>query len=402
MTTPRVLALFREVAAGSLVAMDDVLAVIDPASLNAAPAGVAEDPVLAQSVRAVNATMLEHYLRCVVADPAAPVPPLIAQVAVDLARDAVRRGLDGTALDSFRASQNASWQVWMDRCFSATDDLADLRELLDVSARSVFAYIDATVVAFGTLVASEQEALARGAYRDKLAAVTHVLESTSITTDAAGRRLGHDLRAWQVAAVLWSSGEPGQLEQAADALGRALNGRPLTVHATATSLWLWCSCDEIDAGMAARATERFGDVHIALGAPGTGLDGFRRGHQDALVTQRLLLRAPDPPRVAAFEDVQLIELLTAEQERAAEFAGRTLGGLAAADPGLRRTLRVYLRENASASRAATVLFTHRNTVLARVRRAEGLLPRPLSSRNLAVAAALEIVHWLGPTTAPGE
>jgi DNA-binding PucR family transcriptional regulator len=403
MTTPRVLALFREVAAASLVAMDDVLAVIDPASLLAAPAGVAEDPVLAQSVRAMNATMLEHYLRCVLADPAAPVQPLIAQVAVDLARDVVRRGIDTTALDAFRVSQNASWHVWMDRCFASTDDVTELRELLDVSARSVFAYIDATVAAFRALVASEQEAVARGGYTDRLAAVTLVLESESITLDEAGRRLRHDLRARQIAAVLWqSSGDTGRLEQAAEALGRALDNRPLVVHATASSLWLWCACADIDAGIAARATERFADVHVALGTPGAGLDGFRRGHQDALVTQRLLLRATDPPRVAAFDDIQLIVLLSSDEERAARFVHRTLGALATADPVLRHTLRIYLRDDSSASRAARTLFTHRNTVLARVGRAEALLPRPLAGRALAIASALEIVHWLGPGTAPDQ
>jgi DNA-binding PucR family transcriptional regulator len=74
---------------------------------------------------------------------------------------------------------------------------------------------------------------------------------------------------------------------------------------------------------------------------------------------------------------------------------RTLGALAGADEDLRETLRVYIREGCSASRAARALFAHRNTVLNRLSRARELLPAPLQERGLQVGLALEIVHWLG-------
>jgi DNA-binding PucR family transcriptional regulator len=70
--------------------------------------------------------------------------------------------------------------------------------------------------------------------------------------------------------------------------------------------------------------------------------------------------------------------------------------VAAAEPELRETLRVYVREGLSASRAARALFTHRNTVLNRVARAQELLPVPLAQHGLEVGLALEIVRWLGP------
>ena len=65
------------------------------------------------------------------------------------------------------------------------------------------------------------------------------------------------------------------------------------------------------------------------------------------------------------------------------------------DADLRETLRVYLREGSSASQAAKVLYSHRNTVLNRLARAERLLPAPLEGRGLPVALALEVVHWVG-------
>lgn len=396
MTSPRVLALFRDIASSLLADLPRELALVDDATLQAAPSAVSADPVLEASWRIANALTLEHWLRAVIADPRADVRPMDETVGVELARDLVRRGLDASALDSYRAGQNVSWQRWMERCFAATSDVGELQELLTLSAGSIFAYVDATVAAITALVESEREALTGGQHAERLTVVSLVLDGAPITVDTASDRLGHDLRRRQVAAVLWQpAAEHGALEQAADALGRALGGRPLTVVATAASLWLWCACDTASAEVAARATERFGGVRVALGTPGAGLEGFRRSHLDALVTQRLQLRSPDAPRVAAFEDVQLVALLTSDEERAAEFVTRTLGGLATADPVLRQTLRTYLREDASASRTARVLFTHRNTVLGRVGRAEALLPRPLAGQGLAVALALEVVHWLG-------
>ena len=76
------------------------------------------------------------------------------------------------------------------------------------------------------------------------------------------------------------------------------------------------------------------------------------------------------------------------------------------DPGgrvpanLRDTLCVYIAEQFSAARAARALYTHRNTVLNRLQRAERLLPLPLAGHGLEVGVALEIAQWLG--TQPGK
>jgi hypothetical protein len=61
---------------------------------------------------------------------------------------------------------------------------------------------------------------------------------------------------------------------------------------------------------------------------------------------------------------------------------------------------VYIGEQFSAARAARALYTHRNTVLNRLQRAERLLPLPLAGHGLEVGVALEIAQWLG--TQPGS
>src|SRR4051794_30621660 len=198
------------------------------------------------------------------------------------------------------------------------------------------------------------------------------------------------------AAIVWSErpdADPGDLEHAAEAVGRAAGTRPLTVLASASTLWVWVAGPAPpDRGALYAAVGALPDVRVALGPTAHGLAGFRRSHLDALATQRLMTRSPRL-RLASYEDVQVVALATADEERAQEFVTRTLGELADAPPDLRETLRVYLREGSNAARAARALFTHRNTVLTRLARAQRLLPGPIEGHGLQLALALEIAHW---------
>lgn len=377
------------------------LALVDAASLAAAPQGVRVDPTLAASMQAATKANLLHWLGQVLVDPGVPVPPALSREGTALARDLVRRGLDAGALDTYRAGQNAAWQLWMEACFAVTDDPRLLHELLAYSAQSIFRYVDATMASISALVERERESLTQNTHAQRLETVLLVLDGAPIEIDVANRRLAHDVRRVQTSAVLWTdstSPQQGQLERAADVVGRVLGvARPLTVVASAASLWAWYAVDA-----SARLTElttalaELPDVRVAVGSSAPGLAGFRRSHLDAIATQRLMLRAPVELQVATHDDVDVVALLAADEERASEFASRTLGALAGDEPELRETLRVYLREDASATRAARALFTHRNTVLNRLNRAQALLPAPLAGRGLQVALALEIVHWLGP------
>src|ERR1019366_3990636 len=106
-------------------------------------------------------------------------------------------------------------------------------------------------------------------------------------------------------------------------------------------------------------------------------------------------------RIASYEDVQLVALSAQDEDGAWEFVSRTLGELTGADADLRETLRVYIREEFSASRAARALYAHRNTVLNRLARARERLPGPLAHRGLQVGRAREIGRG-GGARAPRE
>jgi DNA-binding PucR family transcriptional regulator len=344
-----------------------------------------------------------HWAECTIADPGGRVPANLSPAVLAIARDAMRRGADRMLLSGYHASQNIAWRYCMRVLFSMSSEPHVLGEALDIAARSIFQFVDDTVAALEAQIERERAQLTSGTHAERLEVVNLILEGAPITSERASARLGYELGAIHLAAIVWS--EPGtadqaELDRAAEQLARAGGAaRPLTVIASGSSTWVWFACaDELSRGAALAAIADVPSVRAALGVPGAGIEGFRRSHLDALAAQRLLGNLAGEVRVARFSDVELVALAASDAERADEFVARSLGALATADSELRDTLRTYVREGFSASRAARALFAHRNTVTARLQRAEQLLPAPLAGRGLEVGLALEILHWLGPGT----
>ncbi|WP_194290427.1 PucR family transcriptional regulator [Modestobacter roseus] len=364
---------------------------------------VADDPVLADGARRANLANLLHWAATNVQRPGERVPVQLGPEVLDGARDLVRRGLDHRGLDAYRTAQAVAWRRWMAICFQLTADTAELRELLDVSARSITTFIDDTVAAVSARMAAERAELTRGAHAERRATVSLLLEGAPLTRARAEAQLGYELTGPHTAVIVWrTAGEagPDQLEAAAEATMRASGAaRRLTVVAGAAALWVWLPVGRapdvaaVTAGLAGSP-----DVRVAVGRPGADVDGFRRSHLDAATTQQMLARLTSPQQVARYADVQLVALLTSDPVRVEEFLTDTLGGLAAADADTRDTVLAYVRELGNASRTAARLFTHRNTVLRRLARADTLLPRPLAEDAVAVAAALEVLRWRGART----
>lgn len=365
---------------------------------------VADDPTLVEGAQRVNAANLRQWAGSNVSNPGARVPPYLGPEAVELTRDLVRRGLDGRALDSYRTAQSVASQQWMDICFDLTDDPAELKDLLDVSLRSIATFLDDTIDAVTARVEADLDDLTKGTNADRTAAVTLLLEGAPIARERAEHRLGHRLTGDHTAAIVWVSvpadrdavddrAATAQLEAVADALVRAAGvDRRLTVVGSARSHWIWLpTAAPLRRDALADALDRAPDVFVAVGRSGRGVDGFRRSHLDASATQRMLARLTSRQRFATYQDVQLVDLLTNDLARADEFVADTLGSLVA-EPDLQETLAVYIEQRFNAARTAEVLVAHRNTVLRRLERADHLLPRPLAENVTNVAAALAVLR----------
>jgi DNA-binding PucR family transcriptional regulator len=396
--SPRVAELIRQGAQIARDAPPEWLDEIDRATLAASPE-IREDPVLAASVTRTNRANLLHWAAANVRDPGSPVPANLGAEPLALARDLVRRGMDAAALDAYRVGQNAAWRRWMDTAFALTSDQGELREMLDVTSRSINEFIDATLAGINAQMQTEREELTRGTHAERREAVALILEGAPITRRRAEARLGYALNQSHTAAVVWTD-EPDSdahsLERAVDALGQVAGTRPLSVLANAATRWVWIGGGKrLTIAHLHSALERCPAVRVAVGPTAAGIDGFRRSHLNALTTQRMLASLESRQRIVLFTDVQLVALLTLDPEGADEFITQILGDFRHAAPELRSAVETFINAQCNASRAAARLYTHRNTLAERLHRAEKLLPRPLAESSVHVAVALEALRWRG-------
>ncbi len=394
------------IASGARMMLDapEIFDEIDQAVLTAAGESITSDPALAASMRATDRANLVHWLTSNIRAPGERVVANVGPETLGIARDLVRRGLDDRATEAYRTGQNVAWRRWMEMAFALTSDLDELHELLDVSSRSIFAFIDDTLAGINEAIDRERETLTSGTEAERLEVVSLVLAGAPIPADRASARLQYELRRRHVAAILWStvpSPDQGAIGRAADEIARAAGaGRAFTVAPSSASLWTWFAAAEApDAEALAAALEDIPAVRVAIGSASAGVAGFRRTHMDALATQRLMHRSRADVRLARYDELRAVILASADEDSAREFIARLIGELALADDALRETLRVYVQQESNATRTAIALGTHRNTVLNRLRRAQELLPEPLAGRTIEIGLALELARWLG---APGR
>jgi DNA-binding PucR family transcriptional regulator len=402
--SPQAADLIRRLARGILDEPADLMAEVYAAVSAAAVSAAADEslrsePVLAAEVAASTRANVLHWAASIERDPGGRVPANLTPEVLGIAREAFRRGIEQTVYTTYHAGQNVVQAYWIRTACSLSPDPAVLRQALAAGSESIACFVEDMVAALSEQLRRERAELARSSYARRFEVVSLILDSAPITVGHASTQLGYDLRRRHTAAVLWTDpSQPDQaaLARAAEALGTATRARQvLAVVASSSSLWAWlaAAAADTDAGAIAAATAPHPAVRVAIGPAGTEAEGFRRSHFDAVATQRLMSRRPDL-RVGRFADVQLVTLALADEQRAREFVVRTLGALADADLELRDTLCVYIGEQFSAARTARALYTHRNTVLNRLQRAERLLPLPLAGHGLEIGVALEIAQWL--------
>lgn len=396
--SPRVRDLIRQCAQIVVNPRQDWLDEFDTAVLAANPE-ISSDPELAAAIVRSNHANLFFWGTANVRDPGAPVPPNTGPEPLSIARELVRRGVSTFPLDAYRVGEGVAWRRLMEIAFSLTSDPAELHEMLDVCSRSVSDFVDATLAGIATQIELERDELTRGTHAERRETVALLLEGAPIPRQRAEARLGYALTGTHTAAVIWSEDPEGDLsglDRAAESFGQACGDpRPLSVPASSATRWVWAAGALTGISALNNDTDSFSTVRIAIGPTADGLDGFRRSHFDAITTQQMMARLHSPQQIAQFSDIELVALLTAEPDRAAEFVNHHLGDLESADHELRETVRVFVNEQCNASRAAAKLYLHRNTLLRRLARADELLPRPLAENSVAVAVALDVLRWHG-------
>ena len=142
------------------------------------------------------------------------------------------------------------------------------------------------------------------------------------------------------------------------------------------------------------------EIHVALGSPASGLDGFRRSHQEALDARRVArLAGRRTGSVVTYAASAVAALTSTDLERARQFVTTELGSVAGDDDEARRlagTLLVYLEEGLSPRRTARRLGVHENTVVNRIRTIEERLGHPVKPRVTELLVALRLVPLVTP------
>ena len=147
-------------------------------------------------------------------------------------------------------------------------------------------------------------------------------------------------------------------------------------------------------------------ARIAFGAPGDGVEGFRRSHHQALSTARVA-RISEAPRTMSlsYDDpgLAVASILTEDMAAVKKWVGEELGGLAAPTETAGRLRDTYLRfldTGGSYTHTGAEMNLHRNTVKYRVEQALGRIGETRVEKRADVSMALHMCRILGTAALP--
>lgn len=261
-----------------------------------------------------------------------------------------------------------------------------------------FRFVDGAMTDVAHEYETQRELFIRGTLAQRASTLQALLSGRAVDIDAAERTLGRRFDGAHVAVVAWSadtSADGEAIAGAARELVRAIgHGRPLIVADAPGAATIWTTPGPVQrsdhAGLLPPGT------YAAIGRPGTGVAGFVATKRQADLA-RLVAGARTGAAVTFYDDAALTAVLLRDRDAARAFAAEELGELAVdtrAARELRETLTALFANQYDQSRTADALCVHRNTVAKRLRRAEAILGRPITSRPRELGAALLIAETL--------
>ena len=360
------------------------------------PEWTVERPDLAQVARDGARHSIGAELRALAdgAVPPATCPPNDAEGA----RYCARLGVPlHQVLQQYRLGHAIQWEAWFELVEREVPDPDARRDLLERASRFFFAYAD-RMSRFATEHYTEERELAlRGHEQRRVQLVREVLDGRDVEPGSLGYEIDGTRH---VALIAWG---PAADEAIRD-LGRTLDRRVLVVGAAEETWWGWLGSRPAPDGSGAR-DERLdaslrrlrpaADVRLAVGSPGTGRDGFRRTHRQAVAAHRASPHAPGP--LVRYEDVALEALASADRAAAREFVELELDGIDGPDrrsARLRATLEAWFACGQNAAAAAARLGVHEQTIAHRLRAVEERTGRTVATRRAELETALRLRRYL--------
>jgi DNA-binding PucR family transcriptional regulator len=322
--------------------------------------------------------------------------------AVDYARAFARSGLGMELLTRiYSHGEHAYRRLWTRQLRSRTTDPELLAEALIQVEELLFSYTAAVTRSLASAHAEELARRSSSVLMLRINEIRNILSGAPIDQLASSQRLRYRLDGSHVGFVLWRDGAVQETEESLDELSRLAAATGEALGATNT---LAVPISDVYAGWAnvASPTPVASEllprgVHLAVGLPQRGTDGFCRTHEEALRARRIVDLGHGRQAAVRFDNLALDALLTADLDEAIRFVDRELANLIDGSEARRRivvTLETFLTEGSNLARTSRLLGVHENTVSYRLHRAEELLGRPLGDRPLELQSALRLARLL--------
>lgn len=358
---------------------------------------MAADPFLVASIRRSAEAQWPAFLASIL-QPGRHVPmiPSASEMAIEIAR----RG--GTLSELFKVYRSARRGVWEYISGLLRDQGADADslQLLVYFWDRASHWIDSMAEASAVLFEDERDQVRQGAAAQRLETVREILDGRLPGEDLRGisdALNGYPISGYNTALVLSAAeaDKVSELRPVALELSKAAGVRyPLMASPGGRDLWVWLGTIKeptLDELLAAKPELTARGIRVAVGAPGEGIEGFRRSHHEACDAQKVAATAKHLSNPLYFPGIETLVMLRQSGEKAARFVQRTLGDLYKNNDAmnrLRQTARVTLSVG-SVEKAAEILIVHKNTVRYRLSQVEKILGRDLNESPVALALALD-------------
>lgn len=334
----------------------------------------------------------------------------VPAIAVEHARRLAQRGVPPAVME--RANRLATDTVmrWcLEQMELLTEDASVIAQAAVLIMTDSGAYGDRVADELAVAYETERELWMHRSSATRETCIGQLLTGPAPDLAAAELVLGYRLGQWHLALAMWTDQTESReddrtfLERAlgdlADRLG--CTAAPLVMPRANNEMWAWLVVGpEVDIATIRQIVagwER--PVRLAVGTPAEGVAGFRRSHQQAMSAQVVAqISAHRSPLVVSIAEVGAIALMCADMPATRTWVRDILGPLAvddAASERMRETIRVFFANGASYTATAEQLNMHKNSVVYRLRKAEGQLGRKLRDGRLDLEIALALCHWLG-------
>jgi hypothetical protein len=111
--------------------------------------------------------------------------------------------------------------------------------------------------------------------------------------------------------------------------------RPPILPAGSSQAWVWAACEGPVVGATVSAVLAGGRAWATVGHAHPGTAGFARTHVEARAAQRVALAGGPCATATAYDEVEVLGLLSRDEGGMCELIAHELSGLAAAGPGAR-------------------------------------------------------------------